>query len=59
MKLRVRLLDPVRLSVSEELMEVASREALGTQVPERPARGRARWTSPGGARNCARCWSPG
>ena len=34
MKLRVRLLDPVRLSVSEELMEVASREALGTQLPD-------------------------
>ena len=31
MKLRVRLLDPVHLSISEELMEVASRESLGAQ----------------------------
>ena len=34
MKLRVRLLDPVRLSVSEELMEAPSREALGDRLPD-------------------------
>ncbi|HEY1395241.1 type II secretion system F family protein, partial [Roseateles sp.] len=34
MKLRVRLLDPVHLSISEELMEVASRESLGAQLPD-------------------------
>lgn len=34
MKLRVRLLDPVRLTVSEELMEAPSREALGMLLPD-------------------------
>ncbi|OWQ87003.1 hypothetical protein CDN99_20115 [Roseateles aquatilis] len=34
MKLRVRLLDPVRMTVSEELMEAPSREALGARLPD-------------------------
>jgi general secretion pathway protein F len=34
MKLRVRLLDPVRMIVSEELMEAPSRESLGTRLPD-------------------------
>ena len=34
MKLRVRLLDPVRMTVSEELMDAPSRESLGQRLPD-------------------------